>query len=81
MPYIPRVPTTLLLRDPLRTHACAHASGIPGTNLAHTWHPGGDGRLCVADFGLVRYHQSDEVAEMTAETGSYRWMAPEVIRR
>jgi len=35
----------------------------------------------VADFGLVRYHQSDEVAEMTAETGSYRWMAPEVIRR
>ena len=57
----------------------------PRAYLAHTWHipgtPGGDGRLCVADFGLVRYHQSDEVAEMTAETGSYRWMAPEVIRR
>lgn len=41
---------------------------------------GNDGRLCVADFGLVRYHQSDEPADMTAETGSYRWMAPEVIR-
>lgn len=41
---------------------------------------GGDGRLCVADFGLVRYHQSDAPADMTAETGSYRWMAPEVIR-
>ena len=56
----------------------------PRAYLAHTWHirgtPGGDGRLCVADFGLVRYHHSDGVAEMTAETGSYRWMAPEVIR-
>jgi len=39
-----------------------------------------DGRLVVADFGLVRYCQSDEQANMTAETGSYRWMAPEVIR-
>lgn len=41
---------------------------------------GGDGRLCVADFGLVRYYQSETQANMTAETGSYRWMAPEVIR-
>jgi len=41
---------------------------------------GDDGRLCVADFGLVRYCQSDAQANMTAETGSYRWMAPEVIR-
>jgi len=39
-----------------------------------------DGRLVVADFGLVRYCQSDAQANMTAETGSYRWMAPEVIR-
>ena len=30
----------------------------------------------VADFGLARYTG----ASMTAETGSYRWMAPEVIR-
>jgi serine/threonine protein kinase len=41
---------------------------------------GGDGRLCVADFGLVRYCESTQEANMTAETGSYRWMAPEVIR-
>jgi serine/threonine protein kinase len=40
----------------------------------------GDGRLCVADFGLVRYCESSQEANMTAETGSYRWMAPEVIR-
>ena len=39
-----------------------------------------EGRLCVADFGLVRYCESEKVANMTAETGSYRWMAPEVIR-
>ena len=39
-----------------------------------------DGRLVVADFGLARYCQSDSEANMTAETGSYRWMAPEVIR-
>lgn len=31
----------------------------------------------VADFGLARYVTGDR---MTAETGSYRWMAPEVIR-
>lgn len=30
----------------------------------------------VADFGVARY-QSQGV--MTAETGTYRWMAPEVI--
>jgi len=35
-------------------------------------------RLAIADFGLARYQQTD--AKMTAETGSYRWMAPEVIR-
>jgi len=40
-----------------------------------------DGRLCVADFGLVRYVPPvKDGANMTAETGSYRWMAPEVIR-
>ena len=33
-PCIPRVPTQLLLRDPLRAYACARASGIPGTYLA-----------------------------------------------
>jgi len=39
---------------------------------------GKDGRLVVGDFGLARYARPD--GEMTAETGSYRWMAPEVIR-
>ena len=39
-----------------------------------------DGRLVVADFGLARFHVTANAAEMTAETGSYRWMAPEVIR-
>jgi len=35
-------------------------------------------RLAIADFGLARYQKLD--SNMTAETGSYRWMAPEVIR-
>jgi len=35
--------------------------------------------LKIADFGLARY-QAHSGAKMTAETGSYRWMAPEVIR-
>ena len=34
-------------------------------------------RTVLSDFGLARFW-SDET--MTAETGSYRWMAPEVIR-
>jgi len=36
-------------------------------------------RLAIADFGLARF-QGDCGVKMTAETGSYRWMAPEVIR-
>jgi len=36
-------------------------------------------RLAIADFGLARYHAGPG-KKMTAETGSYRWMAPEVIR-
>lgn len=36
-------------------------------------------RLAISDFGLAR-HQADLGTKMTAETGSYRWMAPEVIR-
>lgn len=36
-------------------------------------------RLAIADFGLARY-QASAGKKMTAETGSYRWMAPEVIR-
>lgn len=36
-------------------------------------------RLAIADFGLARY-QAGPGKKMTAETGSYRWMAPEVIR-
>jgi len=36
-------------------------------------------RLAIADLGLARY-QAESGKKMTAETGSYRWMAPEVIR-
>ena len=33
-------------------------------------------KIALGDFGLARYNHEN----MTAETGSYRWMAPEVIR-
>ena len=39
----------------------------------------GGKRLAIADFGLARYCAAHGKS-MTAETGSYRWMAPEVIR-
>tara|TARA_B100001989_G_scaffold78107_1_gene53803 strand:- start:1151 stop:2047 length:897 start_codon:yes stop_codon:yes gene_type:complete len=35
-----------------------------------------DEKMFVSDFGLSRYYGN----EMTSETGSYRWMAPEIIR-
>lgn len=39
------------------------------------------GPLKIADFGLARHLPAeDRSASLTAETGSYRWMAPEVIR-
>ncbi|RLM69429.1 serine/threonine-protein kinase STY46-like isoform X2 [Panicum miliaceum] len=38
---------------------------------------GKDHVVRVADFGLARFQ--DEGGAMTAETGTYRWMAPEVI--
>ncbi|CAN6362345.1 unnamed protein product [Urochloa humidicola] len=38
---------------------------------------GKDNVVKVADFGLARFQ--DETGKMTAETGTYRWMAPEVI--
>ncbi|XP_022685045.1 serine/threonine-protein kinase STY46 isoform X2 [Setaria italica] len=38
---------------------------------------GKDHVVKVADFGLARFQ--DEGGSMTAETGTYRWMAPEVI--
>jgi len=38
----------------------------------------GHDRLAIADFGLARFQETHK--KMTAETGSYRWMAPEVIR-
>jgi len=37
-------------------------------------------RLAIGDFGIARYQALDTSVAMTAETGSYRWMAPEVIR-
>mmetsp|Transcript_28494 Transcript_28494/g.37266 ORF Transcript_28494/g.37266 Transcript_28494/m.37266 type:complete len:561 (+) Transcript_28494:308-1990(+) len=36
------------------------------------------GNAKIADFGLSRFVKSGE--ELTAETGTYRWMAPEVIQ-
>jgi len=36
------------------------------------------GTVKVTDFGLSRF--LDKTGDMTAETGTYRWMAPEVIR-
>ncbi|GMH06590.1 hypothetical protein Nepgr_008430 [Nepenthes gracilis] len=36
-----------------------------------------DGVIKVADFGVARVR--DQTGVMTAETGTYRWMAPEVI--
>merc|ERR1712224_891468 len=36
-------------------------------------------RLAIADFGLARLRDNGS-EKMTSETGSYRWMAPEVIR-
>lgn len=39
----------------------------------------GGQRLAIADFGLARYSDTSG-KKMTAETGSYRWMSPEVIR-
>jgi len=37
--------------------------------------------LKICDFGLARHLPvEDRAAALTAETGSYRWMAPEVIR-
>lgn len=33
----------------------------------------------LADFGLAREESLTEM--MTAETGTYRWMAPEVLRK
>jgi len=37
------------------------------------------GELQVADFGLAQFAPREK-ALLTAETGSYRWMAPEVLR-
>ena len=37
------------------------------------------GRLAVSDFGLARVSLAAQAC-LTAETGSYRWMAPEVMR-
>lgn len=37
----------------------------------------GDGHVKVADFGLARF-EAEDPGIMTAETGTIRWMAPEV---
>lgn len=37
----------------------------------------GDGILKLTDFGISRW--ADNEGEMTAEIGTFRWMAPEVI--
>lgn len=38
------------------------------------------GTAKVSDFGLSCVYHLDQHVDMTAETGTYRWMAPEVIR-
>mmetsp|Transcript_26920 Transcript_26920/g.59157 ORF Transcript_26920/g.59157 Transcript_26920/m.59157 type:complete len:447 (-) Transcript_26920:619-1959(-) len=40
---------------------------------------GADNELKISDFGLAKFAPTEK-AELTAETGSYRWMAPEVLR-
>jgi len=40
----------------------------------------GSERVVIADFGLARTCVGEGARTMTAETGSYRWMAPEVMR-
>jgi serine/threonine protein kinase len=36
------------------------------------------GTLKIGDFGLSRFKSESD--DMTGHTGSYRWMAPEVVR-
>lgn len=38
------------------------------------------GRIKLTDFGLSKTHQSADPYKMTGETGSYRYMAPEVFK-
>jgi len=52
---------------------------LKSANVLISEEDGGSTRLAIADFGLARY-QATSGKKMTAETGSYRWMAPEVIR-
>ena len=41
--------------------------------------PRGSPTRAVCDFGLARHFGSLAPKDMTPETGTYRWMAPEVI--
>lgn len=41
---------------------------------------GGGAVVKLADFGLSRFVSANPLRPMTGETGSYRWMAPEIIR-
>jgi serine/threonine protein kinase len=63
-----------------------------GMNFLHTHNPkimhrdlkphnlliDAEGYLTIGDFGLRRFKRDNE--SMTGHTGSYRWMAPEVVR-
>ncbi|KAF5746899.1 serine/threonine-protein kinase HT1-like [Tripterygium wilfordii] len=59
--------------DIARAMECLHAHGIIHQNLILT---ADHKTVKLADFGLAREETLTEM--MTAETGTYRWMAPEV---
>jgi len=67
--------------------AYLHKKGIihrdlkPANVLLHGDVPSGNYQAKLADFGVAAMtHTREEDEELTSETGTYRWMAPEVIR-
>eukprot|EP00268_Persea_americana_P037528 TRINITY_DN3718_c0_g1_i3.p1 TRINITY_DN3718_c0_g1~~TRINITY_DN3718_c0_g1_i3.p1 ORF type:complete len:205 (-),score=29.47 TRINITY_DN3718_c0_g1_i3:75-689(-) len=65
--------------DISRAMECLHANGIIHRDLKpdNLLLTGDQKKLKLADFGLAREETVTEM--MTSETGTYRWMAPEVL--